>query len=156
MFSIVKKLPLDPSVFLQAHIRATHAEACKQGAYQQIMDQYCVLNGWSKIKHPPPLPEEIRAVVSFVTALGEESTLIADPLTDTTDIHPPTRAPNNSPAVTVAASLPTSHVTPLTSTTILGAQPPSASRTSSLPLFSPTHRSTPQTSAASTSSTPGR
>ena len=148
----VLKSTLDPAVFLMAHVRATHAEVCKHGLYQKIMDQYCDLNGWSKIKHPPPLPEELRAVASLVTAFGEESTLVADPLNSIGDIYPPTLVPNNSPAVTVADSLSTSHVTPLASTAIMGAQSLPVSLTSSLPLYSPTHSPTPQDSVASTQS----
>ena len=84
----IKKSTLDASVFLMAHVRATHAEVCKHNAYNQIMDQYADLNGWPKIKHPPPLPEELSAVASLVTSRIDDSTLVADPLTDTTTTFP--------------------------------------------------------------------
>ena len=50
----ITKTPFDTSAYLQAYAGAAYNEAFNRGSFQESMDLYCDIKGWTKIKHPPP------------------------------------------------------------------------------------------------------
>ena len=58
----VNAQPLDTSIFSRAYIAACIQESIEPGCFQEVMDEYAILNNLAPMKHPTPRPNVLKSI----------------------------------------------------------------------------------------------